>query len=47
MIKQKLMAIGMILTTLPVVILDGDCTTTIVMAVFAVPLFFTKERWID
>lgn len=47
MIKQKLMAIVIMLTTLPIVFLDGDCTTTIIAAVFAVPLFFSRKRWVD
>ena len=35
-----------IASTLPVMLLEGDATATVFMAMIAVPTFFAKENWI-
>lgn len=43
MIKQKIVAVILVLLTVPCIILDNDLTATVFMSMFAVPLFFSKE----
>ena len=43
MIKQKIVAVILILLTVPGIIIDKDLTATVFMSTFAVPLFFSKD----
>lgn len=43
---NKLVAVLLLLCTLPVVFLDGDATASLFMGFIAVPMFFSKEPWI-
>lgn len=46
-LKQKLYAIAMIaIGVLGAVVPDGDATMLVLMACFAVPMFFSKKNWI-
>lgn len=44
--QNKLIAVLLLLCTLPVVFLDGDATATVFMGLIAAPMFFSKEPWI-
>lgn len=45
MIKQKIIAILMVLMTVPIIFLESDATATIVMLSFAIPMFFSKRNY--
>ena len=45
-LRNKFYAILLIACTLPIVLLEGDATATVFVAVIAVPMFFAKENWI-
>ena len=43
--KNKLAAVGLILATVPCILLEGDATATVFVAMFAVPMFFSRQQW--
>jgi len=45
-LRNKICALLLIASTLPVMLLEGDATATVFMAMIAVPTFFAKENWI-
>jgi len=45
-IKNKLVALSLILVGLAPTILDRDSTALIFFSIIAIPLFFAKENWI-
>lgn len=46
MIVQKIIAVLMVVLTVPVILLDGDATVTIFMLILSLPMFFSKKEWI-
>lgn len=44
-LKNKLYAILLIGCTVPVTLLEGDATATVLAGLIAVPMFFAKESW--
>lgn len=46
LIRNKLYALLLIACTLPVMLLEGDATATVFIAMIAMPMFFAKENWI-
>lgn len=46
LIRNKLYALLLIICTLPVMLLEGDATATVFVAMIALPMFFAKENWI-
>ena len=45
-LMNKIYALLLIASTLPVMLLEGDATAMVFMAMFAVPTFFAKENCI-
>lgn len=45
-LRNKIYALLLIASTLPVMLLEGDATAMVFMAMIAVPTFFAKENWI-
>lgn len=45
-LKNKLYATLLIGCTIPVTLIEGDATATVFVGLFAVPMFFTKKRWV-
>ena len=43
--KEKIMAILMLLCTLPVVNFEKDITVTIIIAMFSLPLFTSRKKY--
>lgn len=44
MIMQKIVAVLLVTLTIPVIVLDGDATSTVFMMLLAVPMFFSKKK---
>ena len=44
--KNKLFAIALFAMGYSSMFLDGDCTFFVFMLIFALPLFFTSEKWV-
>lgn len=44
MIIQKIVAVLFVALTIPVIILNGDATATVVILFLAVPMFFSKKK---
>lgn len=45
MIMQKIIAVLLVVLTVPVIVLDCDATATVFMLFLAVPMFFSKKKW--
>lgn len=46
-LKNKLHAIMLISCTIPILLIERDATATVFVGIIAVPMFFTKESWVD
>lgn len=46
LIWNKLAAIALIALTIPLIVLENDATATVFISMFAIPMFFSKQRWI-
>ena len=46
-IKNKIIAVLMVLITLPLVFIEGDGTGTLFMLLIAIPIFFAKNNLIN
>lgn len=45
-LKNKFYAILLIGCTIPVTLIEGDATTTVLAVLITVPMFFSKKNWI-
>lgn len=43
---NKLAAVALVALTIPCMVLDGNATATVLMAMIAVPMFFSRRPWI-
>lgn len=47
LLKNKVVAVVLILLTLPCIILENDATATVFIGMFfSVPMFFSRKPWI-
>lgn len=46
MLKQKILAILIVTSTMPIYLLGNDATATVLSLFVAIPLFFAKKRYI-
>lgn len=45
-IKNKLVALGLIVCGVLATAIDGDATVLIIISMFAIPLLFARRNWV-
>ena len=45
-IKNKIVAVSLMLLTLPILLIEKDGTSILFMSIISIPLFFAKNNWI-
>ena len=45
MITQKIMAVLLVLLTVPIIFMEKDATATGFALIFSVPMFVSRESW--